>query len=370
MRFLLLPAILLATGLLAAEAPIDLSPMLKAAVEKEKFPSFAAAVVRGKDIVAAGAAGVRKAGSTEKVTLQDKYHIGSCTKSMTALLAVMLDSEKTIRLTNRVGDILETWEIPEEAEAITLEFLLQNRSGLGNKPNEKLWRRAFLDTSKPETQRRRFLEGFLREPLESEPGTEYLYSNIGFSLAGAMLETAANKSWERLVEEKIFTPLKLTSGGFGPPSTSGELDQPWGHVWKDDRAVPKEPSDNPRAIAPAGLVHLSILDCARYAAFHLTAARGEVPELRPYRDTLYQAPEGGSYGMGWVISKRSWAKGKVLNHAGSNTMFHTVIWIAPEINFACVVSTNIDDDGNTIAKACDRIVGKLIEEYVLKAEKK
>jgi hypothetical protein len=74
--------------------------------------------------------------------------------------------------------------------------------------------------------------------------------------------------------------------------------------------------------------------------------------------------------MGWVVSKRSWAKGKVLNHAGSNTMFHTVIWIAPEINFACVVSTNIDDAGNTIEKACDRIVGKLIEEYVLKAEKK
>ena len=370
MRLLLTLAILLTTCLRAAESPKDLSPMLQAAVEKEKVPSFAAAVVRGSDIVAAGAAGVRKAGSTEKVTLQDKYHIGSCTKSMTALLAVMLDAEKTIRLTNRVGDILNAWEIPDEADAITLDLLLQNRSGLGNKPDEKLWRRAFLDTGKPEAQRRRFLEGFLHDPLKSEPGITYHYSNIGFALAGAMLETAASKSWEHLIEERIFARLKLTSAGFGPPSTTGELDQPWGHVWKNDRAVAKEPGDNPVAIAPAGLVHLSILDCARYAAFHLAAARGEVPELRPYRDVLYQPPEGSSYALGWVVSKRSWAKGKVLNHAGSNTMFFTVIWIAPEINFACVVSTNIDDPENTIEKACDRVVGKLIEEFVLKSEKK
>jgi CubicO group peptidase (beta-lactamase class C family) len=370
MRVSLLLAILLTTCLHAADSREDLAPLLQAALEKEKVPSFAAAVVRGNDIIAAGVAGVRKAGSTEKVTLQDKYHIGSCTKSMTALLAVLLDAEKVISLTNRVGDILKDWEIPDEADAITLKLLLQNRSGMGNKPKEKLWGRAFVDTGKPEAQRRRFLEGFLRDPLEAEPGSKFIYSNVGFALAGAMLETAAHKSWEQLMEEKIFARLKLTSAGFGPPSTSGELDQPWGHVWKDDRAIPKEPGDNPVAIAPAGLVHMSILDCAHYAAFHLAAARGEVPELRPYRDALYTAPEGSSYAMGWGVSKRGWAKGKVLNHAGSNTMFFTVIWIAPERNFACVVSTNVDDAGNDIEKACDGIVGKLIEEFILKAEKK
>src|SRR5688572_28487518 len=140
---LLLPVLLLTACATAAEPREDLAPLLQAALEKEKVPSFAAAVIRGDQIIAAGVAGVRKAGANEKVTLQDKYHIGSCTKSMTALLAALLDSEKVIRLTNRVGDVLKDWNIPDQADAITLNLLLQNRSGLGNKPNQRIWARAF-----------------------------------------------------------------------------------------------------------------------------------------------------------------------------------------------------------------------------------
>jgi len=349
----------------AAEKPDDLAPLLRPHLEKTKFPAFAAAVMRGTNIVAAGAIGVRKVSSPEKVTVDDKFHIGSCTKSITALLAAFLDRDGTIRLTNRVGETLRDWKIPERAAGISLQQLLQNRSGLAGKPDEKLWRRAFLDSGDAPGQRRRFLEGFLAAPLAAKPGTEYIYSNQGFSLAGAMLETAAKKSWEDLVRERIFKKLSLKSAGFGPPSISGEVDQPWGHVLEDGKVKAKEPSDNPRAIAPAGAVHLSIMDCARYAAFHLAAARGEIAELRDYRDELYDAPNGGKYAMGWIVDTRPWAKGKVITHAGSNTMFFTVIWIAPERNFACVVSTNVADRENYVASACDEIVGELIKKYVL-----
>jgi CubicO group peptidase (beta-lactamase class C family) len=354
----------------AAEKPDDLAPLLRSHLEKTRFPAFAAVVVRGTNIVAAGATGVRKAGSSEKVTIEDKFHIGSCTKSITALLAVFMDREGTIRLTNRVGETLRDWKIPERAAEISLQQLLQNRSGLAGKPDEKLWRRAFLDLGEGPAQRRRFLEGFLGAPLAAEAGTKYVYSNQGFSLAGAMLETAAKKSWEDLVRERIFKKLSLKSAGFGPPSISDEVDQPWGHVWENGKATAKEPSDNPRAIAPAGAVHMSILDCARYAAFHLAVARGEIAELLDYRDKLYEPPTGGNYALGWTVDKRPWAKGKVITHAGSNTMFYTVIWIAPERNFACVVSTNIADRENEVAKACDEIVGDLIKNYVLHADSK
>jgi CubicO group peptidase (beta-lactamase class C family) len=364
MRTLLLVALIFGCSIHAAEDREDLGPLLESHVAKTKFPAFAAAVVRGTNIVAAGVAGVRKAGSPEKVTLDDKFHIGSCTKSMTALLAVLLESDGVVRLTNTVGDILPDWKIPESVDAISLKLLLQNRSGLGNDPDSRIWRRAFLASGAPEAQRQRFLEEFLKSPLAAEPGEKYIYSNIGFALAGSMLEVAAKKSWEELIREKVFSALDLKSAGFGPPSITGEVDQPWGHSWKDEKAVAKEPSDNPRAIAPAGAVHLSILDCARYAAFHLAAAQGKIPKLRSYRDQLYVAPNGSSYAMGWVIGQRSWAGGKIINHAGSNTMFFTVIWIAPNRDFACVVSTNVADRDSTVAAAADEIVGELIKKFV------
>jgi CubicO group peptidase (beta-lactamase class C family) len=354
----------------SAPAVDDLSPLLEKHLKKNRFPAFAAAVVRGTNVIASGVAGVRKIGEKEPVTLDDKFHIGSCTKSMTALLAAYLDAENVIPLGTTVAKALPDWKIPGEVEQVTLELLLQNRSGLGNEPDPKLWRRAFSDSGEPSQQRRRFLESFLADGLKAKPGDKYIYSNPGFSLAGAMLETAAKKSWEELIRERVFSPLNLNSGGFGPPGVSGELNQPWGHEWRNGSAVAVPPSDNPPAIAPAGTVHLSILDFARYVASHLQAAQGKVPALRQYRRALYNPPDGSDYAMGWIVTDRPWAGGKALTHAGSNTMFFTVIWIAPERDFACVVATNVGDRGNKVAAGCDAVVGDLIKQFLLKQDSK
>lgn len=343
----------------------DLSSLLRAHLERTQFPALAAAVIHGTNITAAGAVGLRKTGETIPVTLEDRFHIGSCTKSMTALLAVMMAAEGRIQLTNQLGDILKDWDVPKAATLISLEQLLQNRSGIGNEPDQQLWRRAFFDGSgEPRAQRRRFLSEVLQSPLAAPPGKSFIYSNLGYALAGVMLETRAAENWEDLMREKIFRPLKLESAGFGPPGLSGELDQPWGHVWENGAAKPVPPSDNPRAIAPAGAVHLAILDCARYAAFHLAIAQGKVELLKPHRDALYGPPPKSTYAFGWNILEREWAGGKVMTHAGSNTMFYTVIWIAPEKNFACVVATNIGDRKNHVAAQCDPVVAELIEKFI------
>lgn len=104
---------------------------------------------------------------------------------------------------------------------------------------------------------------------------------------------------------------------------------------------------------------MSAMDVGRYAAFHLAIARGEVAELRDDITTIYEAPSGSDYALGWLVTKRDWAGGKAIMHAGSNTMFYTVIWLAPKKNFAIVVMTNVGGQG--IAEKCDRIAGVLIE---------
>jgi CubicO group peptidase (beta-lactamase class C family) len=55
-----------------------------------RVPALAAAIIRGDRIVAMGAVGVRIAGSSVPVNITDRFHIGSCTKSMTATLIGML----------------------------------------------------------------------------------------------------------------------------------------------------------------------------------------------------------------------------------------------------------------------------------------
>ena len=103
-----------------------------------------------------------------------------------------------------------------------------------------------------------------------------IYSNQGYAIVGAMLEKITGLDYETLITEKLFKPLRMDTAGFGPPGTTNTVDQPWGHVQKLFMTIPVQ-ADNPPAIAPAGRVHCSLDDLARFAIFHLQARCNQWP---------------------------------------------------------------------------------------------
>jgi hypothetical protein len=66
-----------------------------------------------------------------------------------------------------------------------------------------------------------------------------------------------------------------------------------------------------------------------------------------------------SYGMGWLISTRSWANGKVLFHDGSNGANHSLTFVAPMRNVAFLATTNGYDTGGRSSKALDALIARL-----------
>lgn len=340
----------------------DLAPFLKPFLEKTKFPAIAAAVVQSNNIAAAGVVGIRKFGEETPAELTDKFHLGSCTKSMTALLAVMLAEQGKISLDATPRKILG-WEVPEDKSGITLELLLQNRGGFPTQAPPDLWQKAWsVYKGSPTEIRTQFLRELLKKPLAATPGEKEIYSNQGFALAGAMLEKAAGKPWEELIREYVFKPLGLKSAGFGSPVEEGHIDQPWGHQRRAGEIKVMNAVDNPVAIAPAGAVHCSILDFARYAAFHMALARGEVPQLASWKDELYTPPAWSDYALGWMVVDRSWAQGKAMTHAGSNTAYIALVWIAPARNTAFVVAANAGD--SAAPGDADKVIAALIQKFL------
>ena len=135
----------------------------------------------------------------------------------------------------------------------------------------QLWAQAWKKQGSPTEQRLEFVRGLLQTAPDPLPGTKCIYSNQGYSIAGAMLEQITEKSWESLMREMLFHPLELNSAGFGAPGMPGQADQPWGHRRRGSALEPVPPgpaADNPPAIGPGGIVHASIGDFARYAAWH------------------------------------------------------------------------------------------------------
>jgi CubicO group peptidase (beta-lactamase class C family) len=361
----------LATGLFGLAAPAfaeDVSDMLAEIRGKHNIPALAAAAVQGEELIAIGATGVRQADRPEKVTIDDQWHIGSCTKSMTATLAAMFVEEGKLKWDATIGDVLPSMrsKMRPAWKGVTLEQLLRHRSGAPGDAPRDLWAEAYKARGAPKQQRLDFVRGLLEREPQEPPGTKFIYSNQGYAIAGAMLEHVAGMPWEELMQRRIFAPLGMKGAGFGPPGTATRVDEPRAHVLRDDKLQPIPPgpnADNPAAIGPAGTVHCAIGDLARYAAAHAREGRGPHPLLKPESFAkLHSVGEGEDYAMGWGVTKRGWAGGTTLTHTGSNRLWFAVMWVAPAKDAAFVAATNVA--GRDAEKACDEAVASLIGRYL------
>ncbi len=341
----------------------DTSQVLEAIRKKHNLPALAIVATENGKICERGAVGVRKLGDATPVTTNDVFHIGSCTKSMTATLAGMLVDEGKLRWDTTIVEVFPELKGKMDAqyEAVTLLQLLQHRGGVPTAPPPDAWRRAWKEQGTVQEQRRAFIESVLSTPPKAAPGTKMIYSNQGYTIVGAMMEKVTGKPWETLIAERLFKPLGMTTAGFGPPGKIGAVDQPWGH---SDKAGTLEPTqvDNPPAIGPAGRVHCSLDDMARYTMLHLQH-QPEEKLLKPETlAKLHTAPAGGNYACGWIVLKRGWARGNALMHNGSNTFWYMVIWLAPNRDFSVVAATNVA--GPEAENACDEAATEMILKWL------
>lgn len=201
------------------------------------------------------------------------------------------------------------------------------------------------------------VKGVLEGPPAYEPGSRNVYSNAGFSIAGAMLEELLDQSYEELMVEKLFEPLGMESAGFRAPSKNRKVDQPYGHMMEGEKVVPIDPEprgDNPAAIAPAGAVHCSVGDYAKYALMHLGSGKQLV--TKETLDLLHAAPKGEDYAKGWFVMRNG-----VLAHEGSNTMFHSIIVLSPKNQFGVVALCNFGGDEGS--EKCNEAVELMMAEF-------
>lgn len=342
---------------------------LEAICQQYGLPALAVVVTKDDRICDRAAAGVRKWGDPTPVTTNDVFHIGSCTKSMTATLAAMFIEQGKLRWDTTIAEVFPELKgkMDRRYEDVTVEQLMHHRGGVPHSPPPAAWKRAWEEIGTPTQQRRELIEAVLREPPAAPPGTKCIYSNDGYVILGTMLEKISGEDFETLLTEKLFKPLRMDTAGFGPPGTKDKLDQPWGHLRKQLQTLPVQ-EDNPPALSPAGRVHCSLDDLARYAMFHLreNAAHGLLkPETlarlhRPDDRNISSPVE--NYACGWVVLQRPWAGGRTLWHNGSNTMWYIVMWLAPEKNFCVIAATNLA--GSEAEKGCDDAASAMIHKWL------
>lgn len=320
-----------------------------------KVPGIASAWIQDGTIFEIKTDGVRTAGSSELIESDDAFHLGSCTKAMTATLAAMFIEENKLNWSSTLVELLPGLALHPSYAEMTFENLLVHRAGLPV-DHDELFNK--VRSMNPTAGREQITRTLLAEAPLTAPGTKYVYSNFSYIIAGHILERLSGKSWEVLMKEKIFNPLGMSSCGFGvTPEVSA-------HALIDGKFVPKY-YDNPEAFGPSSTVHCSLIDWGKFLTIHSKGFQGEnnllhadtykkLHSVHPSRDSSY------TYG-GWILQTRAWAKGATLSHAGSNTLNYAKVYIAPNIDSVVMSATNIATDD--AIKTAETSIQNLIKKY-------
>jgi CubicO group peptidase (beta-lactamase class C family) len=307
---------------------------LKALRTAAGSPALAVAARRGVGPTLEWVDGLRAAGAPAPAAVGDLWHLGSITKSMTATLVAVLAEKGAISWDDTVGQSFR----PSAYDAATYRHLLSHRAGLqANIPGPEL-----LAYPRQEADARASRQKFALKALSQKPahalGTAELYSNNGYVIAGAMLESKLGAPWETLIQEHLFKPLGIASAGFGAPGTARLADQPVGHAkaMLSDKRTPYWPdgkvTDNPAVLGPAGRVHMRLSDVLVYLAAHRD--RGVLLKPESWA-ILHTPPFGGSYAMGWEVRSDG-----SLWHNGSNTLWYAEVSVDPGKGVVAVAAVN------------------------------
>ena len=346
-----------ATSVRSFHSDAALDAALEAALQPIGAPGGLSAVFQLDKPLRIGAYGVRKLGEAPPMQPSDLVHIGSNTKAMTAVLLARLVQQKQLQWHSTVGDVLGgiQQEIHPQFRGATLAQLLQHTAGVA--PDAADW---WAYPGEPlRTRRLKIARDGLSPPPLSTPGQLHAYSNLSVLVAGAMAEEATGRDWEVLMQQELFTPLGLSSAGFGVPGSTGGAEQPWGHVGGEGGGccrcrggglLPVQ-IDNDPSLGPAGTVHLTLADWGRFLSIFLEPVDGPLADeggggaaaflsTASKQQLLQPGTPGGSYGMGWILAQRSWAGGLALSHAGSNTSWYTSTWVAPGRGTAFMIAVN------------------------------
>ncbi|MFP5384780.1 MAG: serine hydrolase domain-containing protein [Bacteriovoracia bacterium] len=327
------------------------------------LPGIAGAVVKDDQLQKIYVEGVRKAGSTSELHAEDPFHLGSCTKAMTATVAAQLIEEGKLNWTSTLSELFPDVLIHENFQDVTFETLLVQRTGL---PVEH---QVFHEVKGMNsfTGRVHITKNLLGAPPLFSPGSRHQYSNYNYIIARHALERVTGESWEDLIRTRIFLPLEMKSCGFGVTSIQFEPvpSRPWGNARVNGAPVPRH-FDNPASFGPASTVHCSLEDWSKFLMLHLDGYNGRSHFLLPenFKKLYSKHPSNDSsytYG-GWHILERNWAQGSTLSHTGSNTLNYAKVWIAPHRNAILMSTANIGGDEAFLAT--DALIQKFIREFL------
>jgi D-alanyl-D-alanine carboxypeptidase len=353
-------------GLAAELAAID--AQLAAEFSADGIAGLSIGVVSGDKLVWSKHYGYADAEAARAPTNDTAYRIGSITKQFTALALLQLVEQGRMRLSDPlekyVPEIRAVRDAHPGSPPITLLQVATMHSGLAREPGRdcgehsvgavSVWQKKVLDCL-PHTR------------YQHEPGTQYLYSNIGYASLGLAIERAAGKPFVAVVEEQILEPLGMTRSAMEPTEA---IRRNLAHGYRSTQRRPpasREAADREldgRGYrVPNGALFSTIDDLAKFVAWELGASsatilKKETQDANYGRAFFSNAAMTSGYGVGFTVTRRGDVV--MIGHGGSTAGYHASALVHRPSRLGVIALRNCDNCAVDAGPVAARMLQQLV----------
>ena len=320
--------------------------LMPAPAQEKKIKSPAAAVqpfvdsgnvagavmlVAGKDkVYSLEAVGYADVAARRPMLVEMLFWIASMSKPITGAGLMILVDEGKVSLDDPVEKFLPEFKgqmviveqgkdrvvLAKPKRPITVRDVMNHTSGLPPKS-------AMENPTYDVLSLKDAVRSYALTPLNSEPGTKYVYSNAGINVGGRIIEVVSGMPYEEFMSKRLFDPLGMKDTTFWP---SQEQLKRLAKTYKPGKdktgleestiAALKYPlSDRKRHPFPGGGLFSTASDCVRFCQMVLNGGvydgKRILSEAAVKTMTLNQVAEGvkAGYGVGWATSGASFGHG-------------------------------------------------------------
>lgn len=341
-----------------------LSSIMSEARLRYRVPAITVTVMNSNTFLLQEIQGTRVVDDHEQATLDDYFHIGSCSKSVLAMMAVKLIEQQQMTWHTKFFEVFP--ELKDAANGayrdITLEDLFLCEAGIKAYTNAAV--EPFPEYSPAVSDPRlEFIKHLLAQPPSSamkDGKFQHLYSNASYTLASAMLEKVSGQKYEALVKKTLTDDLGMSVHIGWPNSMSP--DQPWGHLITKGKVEIFPPDHDyklPGLITPAGDLSMTPKDYAKYTQLHLRGLRGDDNYIS---SASYRLIHFGHEGFSLGVANGVFGGKRFSGFDGSAGTFFCRSIIVPEADFAFTIMTNAGAGLASMA-AVDWLMMRMVKKH-------
>jgi beta-lactamase class C len=315
-------------------------------MEVTALPGAAIAIVKDSTIIYMKGFGVRDVNTSQPVDEHTVFRIASVSKSFSSFLTSMLVADQTLTWNDPISKFLPEFSLKHTLKnnELTIKHVLSHTTGLPYHTYTNL-----VESGMPLAD---MLDQLKSIDVSTPIGTQYSYQNVAYSLIGEVIHRSTGKSFEEMMQERVFKPLGMHHASMNYQSIVENTNHASPHKKGKTQWMTTKINNTYYNVGPAGGINASISDMAQWM-LALTGKRPDVIDTTTLHDLftpVVKAPSknkyygrmqrhtGSYYGLGWRILE--YPTDKIIYHGGYVNGFRSEIAVDPKENLAICILTN------------------------------